>query len=265
MFIAGVAASALYFKAPNSQKQGWNENSPLAPSTARVIEKLNSPLEIDYYSLLDTSSVPGSVQAFASRVDRLLARYQEESGGKIKINRHTLTNSSAADATQAGLKAFNADKGDASFLGLSISKDGQREVISHLSPEYESAVESDLTRAIARTAQAGTTSSTVASPVTPAIQQSVNQLIPDPNAITVEQGTKILRDAALNEFRQATETSQSQQNELEQRYIQAQSEDEKQRALEELKKFQAEQTKELKRIAAKSAAQLEAFKQAKGK
>ena len=62
-------------------------------------------------------------------------------------------NSQADDSARAfadGLKSFNLDKGNACFLGIVVASGTQKELLPQLSPDWEQAVEPDLTRAIAR-------------------------------------------------------------------------------------------------------------------
>ena len=100
---------------------------------------------------------------------------------------------------------------------------------------------------------------------TNAIQQ-IKALIPDLDAVSVEAGLQILRDAALKDFTAATKEMQTQVKEAEQRFTQTRnggSEAEQQAALKHLHQLQAEQNEKLKQIAARSRAQIETFQQLK--
>lgn len=265
-FLAGMALSALYFHAKFQPKPVADLDSAaaLSDSTTKVLQKLGSPVEIRYYSILDTSTVPANVQAFSKHVDKLLARYQQESGDKIKVTRYTTTNSTAAQAVKDGMNPFNLDKGDASYLGLTVVNGGKTETIPYLAPEWQQAVESDLTRAVARVSSASTTGSLTPSvPATAATVDSVKQIIPNPDSVSVEEGTQRLREAALAEFKQAAEESQAKQDLLQKQYLDAQSDSDKQRLLQEIQASQGEQTQKIKDIAAKSKAQIDAFTQTK--
>jgi hypothetical protein len=100
---------------------------------------------------------------------------------------------------------------------------------------------------------------------TNAIQQ-VKALIPDLAGVSVEQGQRILQDAALKDFTAAAKEMQAQLKDAEQRLSQAQdggSEAALQAARTHLQQVQAEQTEKLQQIAARSKAQIDTFQQLK--
>ena len=104
------------------------EAAALSDSTKAVLQRLNSPLEIRFYSLLDPASVPDSLPAFAGRVDQLLSAYEQEANGKLKVS--PLNTQSPANANAAladGIKPFNLEKGDACFLGIAVASQARKE------------------------------------------------------------------------------------------------------------------------------------------
>ena len=270
VFLLGIAVSAVWFAiSSNRSPAGGKAAIQLSESTRAVLSRLDSPLEIRFYALLDPASVPDSVMAFPARVEQLLSAYQQGAGGQIKVisvDSQSTTNANAARAD--GIEAFNSQKGDACYLGLALASKGHKETLPHLSPEWEQALEPDLTRAIARLLDVGhadTTSLVVSQANATAVQQ-VKALIPNLAAVSVEQGNEILRDAAFKEFTAATIEMQTQIKEAEQRLVQAHnggSEAEQQAAMKHLQEVQAEQTEKLKQIAGRSRAQIEALQQLK--
>ena len=91
-------------------------------------------------------------------------------------------------------------------------------------------------------------------------------MIPDLAAVSLEEGKKVLQEAALKDFTAAAKEMRAQIKEAEQRLAQAQqggTEAERQAARAHLQQVQAEQTEKLKEIAARSQAQVEAFEQLK--
>lgn len=270
-FVAGIAVSAIWFAF--SSKHPPAGETPraieLSEATLGVLTHLESPLEIRYYSLLDPASVPEPVRAFAGRVEQLLSAYQQEGSGKIKVTTISAQSNPNPNAAAAdGITAFNLDKGDPCFLGVALVQNGRKETLAHLAPEWEQALESDLTRAIERlqeTSRPATALAAVAQVDTNAIQE-VKTLIPNLATVSVEAGTKILREAALKKFSDAARQMEGQVKEAEQGLSQAQnggSEAEQQAAMKHLQQVQAEQTDMLKEIAARSQAQIAALKQLK--
>ena len=86
------------------------------------------------------------------------------------------------------LPCFNLDKGEACYLGVALSLDGRKETLPHLSPEWEQALEPDLTRAIIRLLEARRPATIAAaaavSQVNTAAVQEVKALIPDLAAVS---------------------------------------------------------------------------------
>jgi hypothetical protein len=230
------------------------------------LQHLDSPVEIRFYSMLDASSVPESVQAFAGRVDQLLAQYEQAAGGRVRVVRcNTFSNSSANAAEADGIKAFNIDKGNACFLGIAVVCGGHKESLPQLAPEWEQALEPDVTRAIARAIEARPGAQPPARADTAALD-AVRKAIPNLDAVSLEEGTKILRAASLVQFQQAAKEMEARVKDAGQRLIEAQgsqSEAAQQAAAEELRKIQAEGTRKLQRIAQDSHVQIAALQQLK--
>jgi hypothetical protein len=271
-FLAGIALCAAVWFAFNSGRHPAGETTPaieLSAATRDMLNRLESPLEIHFYDLLDPASVPESVRAFAGRAESLLAAYQQAANGKIKvstINAQSNPNPNAAIAD--GITAFNLDKGEGCFLGVALLFKGRRETLPRLVPEWEQALEPDLTRAIARLLEgAGPAPGAVAVVQTDTnVIKEVKALIPNLADVTVEEGTRILREAALKDFTAAAKEMERQVKEAEQGLGQAQnggSEADKQAAMKHLQQVQMEQTEMLKQIAAKSQAQIAALQQLK--
>ena len=277
VFLLGIAVSAFLFygvsKRGSAGANGETNGIPaitLSESTRAVLGRLEAPLEIRFYALLDAATVPNSVTAFAGQVGQLLSAYQQQAGGKVKVtivNSQSIPNANAALAD--GLTAFNLDQGPACFLGVALVLNGRKETLPRLSPEWAQALEPDLTRAIVRLLDAPQRS--VAAPMTVsqidtnAIRE-VKALIPNLADVSVKAGKQILQEAALKDFTAAAQEMQTQVKEAKQRLTQAQnggSSAEQQAAMKQLLQVQAEQNEKIKQIAARSKAQIDALQQLK--
>ncbi len=238
----------------------------LSDSTKAVLKNLNSPVEIRFYSLLDQASVPAATFAFADRINQLLAEFQQVAGGKISVTRH-IALSDADAATADGIKPFNLDKGNACFLGLTVVCGGRKESLPQIQPEWEPALEFDLARAILHVTATPATSVVKASaPVSPEVTNEIVRLIPDLKGTSLEDGTRILREAALQEFTAAGTETEDKLKVAQQQLSDAQnghSEAEQQAALKHLQEVQLEQGEKYKQIAARLLAQLAVFQQMK--
>jgi hypothetical protein len=276
LLLVAAAASAVWLyrsahrgPAATGEPTG-SQPATLSDATLTALQKLDSVLEIRFYSVLDPVSVPDSVVAFASRVDQLLSAYQQAAGGKINLTRFDSRSKLNPNAARAdGVQAFNLDKGEACYLGVALAFKGRKETLPYLSPEWEQAVEPDLTRAIIRLVEAPRPAGAAAlAPLevnTNAVKE-VKALIPNLGAMSVEEGTRILREVALKDFTAAAKEMETQVKEAEQRVTQAQnggSDADQQAARKHLEQVQTEQTEKLKQIAARSQAQIDALQQLK--
>lgn len=270
-FLAGLGLGGLWFSGAfrSGGRHGAPADSgPLSEATLTLLARLESPLEIRFYSVLDPANVPESLPAFSERVGGLLAEYSRAAEGKITVNRRDTRSDETAKAASAdGITAFNLDKGDACYLGIALIQDGRKESLARLSPEWELGLESDLSRAIGRLiegkARAGSAPQVT---VDPATTEAVKQLLPNYASVSLAEGEQAIRQAALEEFKAAATNFATRVAEAQQRLTQAQNsgtEDERQAAAKQLQAIQAEQTQKLKEIAAKSQSQVEALQKLK--
>ncbi|SRR6266568_1817298 len=271
-FLLGLALGAYWFyRATNPSLPNIGEiDHTLSESTRTLLKTLEAPVKIRYYSLLDPATTSDSLRAFADRVDQLLSKYEHEAGGKITVTRYAKL-ADAAAASAVGVKAFNLAEGDPCFLGVAVACNDQKETMGQLSPEWEAALESDLTRAISRVTAASPArraTPTSESPPDAAVVAEVRRLIPNLGSVSLADGKQILRDAALKEIKEATDETQQRVKEAQQRINQAQtggSEAEQQAALKQLQQVQTEQTEQLKELAARAEVRIQALEQIKSK
>jgi hypothetical protein len=270
-FAAGIALGAWWFSRAPSLPPAAPPESPgppaLSQSTKAVLQRLGSPVEIRFYSLLDPASVGDSGRQFSGRVDQLLSQYEQEAGGKIKVARVTSFSTATANAALAdGIKPFNLDKGDACYLGIAVVRGGQRESLASLAPEWETALEPDLSRAIAGV-DASNPPAQLAAKADGATLEAVKRAIPNLESVSVEQGSRLLRAAAVSRFEQASQELQARVKQAEEHFLQAQnsgSEAEMNDALKDLEQVRKEQAQKLTDIGLEARAQQEALQQLKG-
>jgi hypothetical protein len=242
----------------------------LSDSSRSVLNHLNSPVEIRFYSMLDRATVPASLFAYVDRVNRMLLEFELAGNGRISVTRYNSLSDAAANAAASdGFSPFNLDKGNACYLGLAVACGDERELLSDLSPQWESALEFDLSRAIEHVTRSKSPANPTAgkSQTDEAAIAEVRRAIPDTTSVSVEDGTRILREAALKEFGAAAKQAEVQVKEAQQRLSQVQnsgSEAEQQAAMKLVQQLQLDQAEKLKQIAARLQAQITAFNQLKG-
>lgn len=274
-FAAGLGGGAYWFgyrtaraAAPAPLSRPAEAPRALSAGTTEVLRRLDGPVALRFYALLDPASTSAGLRQYAERVSQLLAAYAEASGGKLSVSR-SLTRSDAAEAAAVadGLRAFNLDRGDACYLGLVIQRQDRKETLQ-LAPEWEAALEADLSRALARVITpapvVGTGTAAAPQPDRAAIEE-VKRAIPNLAAVSLEEGTQLLRTKALLEFAAITQEMETLLKAAEQRFTQAVTEADRQAARSELQRIRNEQTEKLKTVALGLQAQLEALGQMKQK
>lgn len=124
----------------------------LSEGTHAILDKLRAPVTIRYYFTQGDNEVPLAIKAYGRRVEDLLAEYGQASHGKVVVEKFDPQPDSDAEdsATLEGVDAQVMPTGDKFYLGLSVSYADQKVALPTLSPDRESLLEYDLTRAIAR-------------------------------------------------------------------------------------------------------------------
>jgi hypothetical protein len=226
---------------------------------------LNKPVEIRFYSILDPNAPP-NLREFSARVAQLLAAYQQAAAGKVVLD--ALTNADPNAARLDGIKGFNLDKGEGCYLGVALNCAQKREVLAQLSPEWQPALEADISRAIERVAGTGVPAKPVANtaPENEATLQEIQREIPNLSTLSMEDAARIIRERSLSEFtatvNKMNELVQGAQADL----VKAQKEGsaaEQEAAMKRLQAIQSEQAQKLKQVAADSQARMDALKKLK--
>ena len=210
------------------------------------------------------------MKAFAGRAGHLLAQYQEQANGKIKVvTTDTLSDANAKAAAADGIKAFNLEKGDACFLGIAVVGNKQKVTLSQLSPDFEPALESDVTRAIQQVSESqvsGQSAPVAATAPDPEMIAAVKKAVTNIDAVSLEEGASIIRQANLNELAETVLDADNKIKAAEEAFHQAQtnqSEADQQAARAQIQQLQAEQAAKLKKLFAKTQAEVQAFQQLK--
>jgi hypothetical protein len=266
-FLLGAGLTGVWFKYGRSAA-GSLVPGQLSGSTLTLLRQLDAPVEIRFYSVLPPGSAPEPLQAFSGRVDQLLSEFESANDAKIHVTRNiSMAGANADAATADGIHAFNLDKGDACFLGLAVVSGNHKESLPQLQPEWEPALEFDLARAILHvTATPAAAAVKARAPVSPEITNAVVRLIPDLQGTSLEDGTRILREAAVNDFAAAGAEMEKQLQQAQQQLADAQSgqsEAAQQGAMKHLQDVQLEQGERYKQIAARLQAELDLFQQIK--
>ena len=232
------------------------------------LRRLNGPVEIRFYSVLPPDSAPQALRDFSGRVDQILSAIQSLNEQRIQVVRKISTADVDADAAAAdGVEGFNRDKGGACYLGVAVVSGGRKESLARLQPEWEPALPFDLARAILRVTAAASPPVARPSPaISSEVTNAVRRLIPDIGTTSLEEGTQILRAAAVQELTAAGAEANRQVELAKQQLAEAQnggSEAAQQAAQKNVEQVQLEQAEKVRAIAARLQQELDIWQQLK--
>ena len=131
-----------------------NKVYTLSDGTKKILQKLDTEVEIRFYYSRDNPAVPVPLRAYAQEVEDLLAEYQQYGHGKIKVVKlDPKPDSDAEDsATLDGIDGQNINLTDGIFLGIAVRCLDQKVAVPFLSPDRQTLLEYDLSRAISSVA-----------------------------------------------------------------------------------------------------------------
>jgi len=269
-FILGAALAGWWFHRAAPAPPTGRPAGELFWSTQKILSNLAAPVTIRYYSLLPADSTDAYLTGFAARVGALLEVMETASGGRLlveTIDTPAETNATAAGA--AGLKVFNLEKGEASYLGLTLTSGRHQEIFERLLPEWEPALESDLARALLRVAVPEMAAAPVPlaeSQPSPEVVATINRLIPDISNTTVETADQIFHAEFMKEIGDAGTEMEAQMTAAQQLVDQAKasgSAADLEAAQKNLAQVQAAQGEKIRQIATSLKTRLAVFKQMK--
>jgi gliding motility-associatede transport system auxiliary component len=143
----------------NFSKFRWdlteNHLYTLSQGSQRIVQKLDTPVEIRFYYSKDNASTPVYLRTYAQEVEDLLAEFQQASRGKIKIVKlDPKPDSDAEDSARLdGVEGQTVNLNDKVYLGLAVSCLDAKTAIPFLSPGRESLLEYDISRGISSVAK----------------------------------------------------------------------------------------------------------------
>ena len=264
-----VGAGGLWLLERGRRDKGDSERVVLDAATQAVMASVSRPVTIHFFVGLEDPAVVEEERVFARRVEALLRACVEAGGSRIQLRRHEVrTVEDQQAAVQAGIQPFHLERGGAAYLGLVIESGERRQVLARLDPAWERALEFDVARAV----QAVVMEPRGVGVVEPTEQEraalsEVRALLGEVESVSLEDGARRLREAALQEFRRAAESFGARQEELRRRFQEAEQRSDagaQQALLEELRRLQAEQTAAFQRLAERLQVQLEAWNRFKG-
>ena len=123
----------------------------LSDGTRAILAKLDGPVKIRYYATRNSTLAPPAYRAYMQHVEDMLAEYKQAAGGKLVVEKFDPQPDSEAEdsANLDGVQGQQLASGEKLYHGLAVSRLDQKVAIPVLSPERETLLEYDLSRAIA--------------------------------------------------------------------------------------------------------------------
>lgn len=158
---AGVAAVALVLIGFNlitasfKQRVDLTEEKAytLSAGTRAILGKLDTPVKIRFFCTQSEQSTPETVflRDYASRVNDLLAEFQQAAGGRLVIEKlDPQPDSDAEDKARFdGIQQTTLSGGEPFYLGLAVSMLDEKQMVE-LDPRQERLLEYEIARAISR-------------------------------------------------------------------------------------------------------------------
>lgn len=232
----------------------------LSQTTTRILAGLDTTINLSLFAPTDVSALPATLNGFVTRVESLLAEYERTAAGKLRVTKCDPQSDAVAKAAAgaAGVVPFASDNGEIVYLGLTVGNGARIESISPLAPEWEAALESDVTRAIQRVSAKTAVKTQMVNqnpaqplPIDPAISEELLRMFPNLASQSFDDTAKVLRETALAEFTAAVRAMQLKVQETEKQLAAAQgnkSETDQQAAMKQLQQVQNIETKKLDEI-----------------
>jgi ABC-type uncharacterized transport system involved in gliding motility auxiliary subunit len=131
-----------------------NKLYTLSNGTKKILNKLDTDVVIRFYFSKDNASMPIPLRTYAQEVEDLLEEYQQFSHGRIKVVKlDPKPDSDAEDSANLdGIQGQEISLSDKIYLGIAVSCLDSKATIPYLSPDRETLLEYDLSRAISSVA-----------------------------------------------------------------------------------------------------------------
>lgn len=122
----------------------------LSDGTRAILGKLSNPVKIRYYATRTAVTMPPAQRAYIQHVEDMLAEYKLAAGGKVVIEKYDPQPDSEAEdsANLDGVEGQVLPSGEKLYNGLTVSQLDQKVTLPVLSPERETLLEYDVSRAI---------------------------------------------------------------------------------------------------------------------
>lgn len=267
-FAGGFYARQIKPAEPPSRPAGQSDQPVKLSEGARsVLKHLENPVEIEYYSLIEETNITGGL-AFPEQIWQVVQAFEQAGGGKVKVVRHTDNSTTGSEAARAaGVQPLDPD-GGFTYLGLVVKADRRKEVLPRIPPQWSPALEYDVARMIERVGK------------TPFVQkvaedvalektatEHVQKAIQNPDATSLEDGLRLLREAAQKRFEETVKGMKVELAAVQEKVRKAEQDNDatgRAAAAAELQKLQLSQRERITALTMEAQAQIDAWTKSKG-
>ncbi len=186
-----------------------NQPEPVSLSrpTLNLLAEIKDPVEMRFYHSEFTN-------AFPQQVLGILRAYETAAAGKILLASLAVTNDQVVSQALAdGMRALDVDQEDPAFLGIAMQSGDRKETLPALSADFSTALEADITRALSRLLAYRPVRVEPAAP-DEADMARVKTAVPNYGELSLEQGTRILRERMSSELQKAEAGLEARRAEL---------------------------------------------------
>jgi len=150
LLVALILINYLAAKLPLRLDATADQVYTLSPGTKTLLNKVDEPIELNFYFSRSIDGLPIGYKNFAVRVQEMLRQYVRNSHGKIHLNIIDPKPDTPEEekATAAGLTPQRLSTGDRVFFGLVAIQADQQKVIANFTPQREQFLEYDLSQLI---------------------------------------------------------------------------------------------------------------------
>jgi ABC-type uncharacterized transport system involved in gliding motility auxiliary subunit len=122
----------------------------LSEGTKKVLGALPAPIKLRYYASRSEQAMPVALKSYAKHVEDMLSEFKQFGKGKVIVEKFDPAPDSDAEDSAGldGVEPQVLQSGERVYLGMAVSQLDRKTTLSFLSPERETLLEYDITRAI---------------------------------------------------------------------------------------------------------------------
>lgn len=129
-----------------------NRRYTLSEPSKAILERIEEPVEIQFYYSRSVSDLPPRLRNFAERIEMLLRQYERQGRERliVQVIDPRPDTQEEEEALRSGLQGFPLPTGERAFLGMVVRQADTEEIIPFFDPARENLIEYRISTAIDR-------------------------------------------------------------------------------------------------------------------